>query len=220
MRTNVLKDAQKKPCSIQDAERSCKGVVFVNGCDKTAVAALRYLSEHDRPQGGESTYNGEHLWQIADELEKSIKLIRPQPQSKAVNADTKKDDLTNLCKRLAYLENGMNDWETKHEDVLLGIDKRLAELEKFRRETELEVVSLQERVDVLESKDTLPLLDDLTLSVVQLQKIMKQLLRGEMNKRVQSDTANMIDEHSVENHLDNLIAKLERGEKCTQDKKL
>lgn len=42
---------------------------WVNGCDRTAPAALRHLANHDRPLGGKSNFNGEHLEQIASELE-------------------------------------------------------------------------------------------------------------------------------------------------------
>lgn len=50
-----------------------------NGCDEASVAALRYLADHDRPTGGQQKYNSEHLYQIADELERSIKALRTTP---------------------------------------------------------------------------------------------------------------------------------------------
>lgn len=40
-----------------------------NGCMSQASKALRYLASNDRPNGGESSFNFEHLIQLADELE-------------------------------------------------------------------------------------------------------------------------------------------------------
>jgi hypothetical protein len=47
---------------------------FINGCDRQAIKALRYIVKNKRPaEGGEQNFNTEHLFQIADELEKSVK---------------------------------------------------------------------------------------------------------------------------------------------------
>lgn len=48
---------------------------FINGCDKQAIAALEYLARYDRPSGGQQEFNAEHLYQIADELKRSLKNI-------------------------------------------------------------------------------------------------------------------------------------------------
>lgn len=40
-----------------------------NGCMVSAAKALRYLANNERPIGGEQTFNAEHLFQIAGELE-------------------------------------------------------------------------------------------------------------------------------------------------------
>ncbi|CAI2516029.1 Uncharacterised protein [Serratia ficaria] len=45
-----------------------KPVAWPNGCNETAVKALRYLAEHKRPIGGSDMYNTEHLYMIAGEL--------------------------------------------------------------------------------------------------------------------------------------------------------
>ena len=45
-------------------------VKWWNGCDKSVPAALRFLADHERPAGGESNYNSEHLYQLADEIER------------------------------------------------------------------------------------------------------------------------------------------------------
>ena len=45
---------------------------FINGCDTMAISALKFLSNHDRPMGGQEFFNSEHLMDIATELEDSI----------------------------------------------------------------------------------------------------------------------------------------------------
>lgn len=47
-----------------------KPVAWINGCNKTAVEALRYLAEKPRPSYGNSTFNTEHLYMIAREVER------------------------------------------------------------------------------------------------------------------------------------------------------
>lgn len=42
---------------------------WINHCDKTVPAALRYLAENPRPIGGSSSYNTEHLYNLAREIE-------------------------------------------------------------------------------------------------------------------------------------------------------
>lgn len=46
-----------------------KVVVWWNHCDESVPAALRYLAEHERPAGGNSSFNSEHLHMLADEIE-------------------------------------------------------------------------------------------------------------------------------------------------------
>lgn len=43
--------------------------IWINQCDKTVPAALRYLAENPRPIGGNSPYNTEHLYDLAREIE-------------------------------------------------------------------------------------------------------------------------------------------------------
>jgi hypothetical protein len=47
-----------------------KPVAWPNGCNETAVNALRYLAENKRPIGGSDMYNTEHLYMIAREVER------------------------------------------------------------------------------------------------------------------------------------------------------
>jgi len=42
---------------------------YPNCCDKTSVAALRHIAKYGVPVYGQSEYNSEHLYQIANELE-------------------------------------------------------------------------------------------------------------------------------------------------------
>lgn len=44
-----------------------------NDTVNTLLEGLRYLAEKPRPDGGSSRFNSEHLYQLADELEKIIK---------------------------------------------------------------------------------------------------------------------------------------------------
>lgn len=50
-------------------------VKFINGCDRQAILALRFLADNKRPCGGEQSFNSEHLFQIAEELEESVKSL-------------------------------------------------------------------------------------------------------------------------------------------------
>ncbi|RWU00769.1 hypothetical protein [Raoultella ornithinolytica] len=44
-------------------------VEWLNSCNKSVPAALRYLAENPRPIGGESSFNTAHLYQLAREIE-------------------------------------------------------------------------------------------------------------------------------------------------------
>ena len=72
-------------CSLGGVNASAQLVAL----DLTRHAkALRYLADHDRPQGGQSNYNSEHLIQLACELESttySISAPRPAPEGGRVN---------------------------------------------------------------------------------------------------------------------------------------
>ena len=50
----------------------CGQKQWPNYCLETAIEALRYLAENERPDGGNSSFNSEHLYQIADEIEHYI----------------------------------------------------------------------------------------------------------------------------------------------------
>lgn len=51
------------------ATMNTEPVEWLNGCNKTIPAALRYLAENPRPIGGESSFNTAHLYQLAREIE-------------------------------------------------------------------------------------------------------------------------------------------------------
>lgn len=51
----------------------------INGCILVAARALDFLSDHQRPIGGQQEYNAEHLVQIAHELRQTAALRAPSP---------------------------------------------------------------------------------------------------------------------------------------------
>lgn len=55
---------------IVRSEQMQPPVQWVNGCDQTVPQALRYLANHNRPAGGQELFNAEHLFQLADEIER------------------------------------------------------------------------------------------------------------------------------------------------------
>lgn len=63
------------------ASLTAEPVFWVNGCDKTVPAALRFLAEKPRPIYGNSPYNTEHLYQLAREIEQVTQKAPPAPVS-------------------------------------------------------------------------------------------------------------------------------------------
>lgn len=61
----VIKELARMALDAMDSEP----VAWINGCNKSVPAALRYLAENPRPIGGESSFNTEHLYQLAREIE-------------------------------------------------------------------------------------------------------------------------------------------------------
>jgi hypothetical protein len=55
---------------------TASALAWSNGCDSSVPAALRFLANHPRPSGGEQTYNAEHLYQLAGEIESTVKRSR------------------------------------------------------------------------------------------------------------------------------------------------
>lgn len=60
-----LRELQERRKYAMDSEP----VEWLNGCNKSVPAALRYLAENPRPIGGESSFNTAHLYQLAREIE-------------------------------------------------------------------------------------------------------------------------------------------------------
>jgi hypothetical protein len=99
----------------------------------------------------------------------------------------------------------MLDWKTE----LVALEKRVADLESdefsIKAVTKLAdtIDLISNRITALEShKDLLPLLQDLVLSVNQLQRIAKELIKDD---RIRA----LINEYSVEIYLEELKTKLE-----------
>lgn len=66
--------------------------VWFNGCDRTAIEALRYLADNERPRGGEDRFNAIHLLQIADELERSIAQLGKMEPPPGFELDVRESD--------------------------------------------------------------------------------------------------------------------------------
>lgn len=68
----LMSDAIKPLRELQERRNAAMGsepVVWINGCNKSVPAALRYLAENPQPIGGESSFNTAHLYQMAREIE-------------------------------------------------------------------------------------------------------------------------------------------------------
>ncbi|HGM6858979.1 TPA: hypothetical protein ACKQDZ_000255 [Serratia rubidaea] len=116
-------------------------ITWLNNCNESAVAALRYLAEHPRPAYGNSAYNTEHLYMIAGELTcMASQNLYSQDYVSALNAALK----LNLC-RIAELESQLQSGFTPEalaqeeraenaEDRIAGLEQALElEREKSRR---------------------------------------------------------------------------------------
>lgn len=80
---SIMRRVVTAALSAADAEP----VKWPNRCNESAVEALRYLSDHDRPIGGEQHYNRAHLLQIADEIERmASRPLYAAPPAVAVEA--------------------------------------------------------------------------------------------------------------------------------------
>lgn len=62
-------DERLELARIALAAMGSEPVKWINGCNKSVPAALRYLAENPRPIGGESSFNTAHLYQLAREIE-------------------------------------------------------------------------------------------------------------------------------------------------------
>lgn len=72
---------------------------------ETAPKALRYLAEHDRPSGGEQSYNSAHLHQIAQDLETSFEQIHQQHENEV---ETLQDVINKLQSKIIAMKLVMN----------------------------------------------------------------------------------------------------------------
>lgn len=100
-----------------------KPVAWPNGCNETAVEALRYLADKPRPSYGNSPFNAEHLYMIASEIKRMAdQPLYSQEYVSALLADNEAKD-----KRIAELEGKLatpvrllgemlvHDWEHRVE---------------------------------------------------------------------------------------------------------
>lgn len=63
---------QKTPVSEVPCSDGLVALQF-NNCLETAIKALTYIANYDKPIGGQQNYNAEHLLQIVDELKRVLK---------------------------------------------------------------------------------------------------------------------------------------------------
>lgn len=127
-----------------------KPVAWPNGCNETAVNALRYLAEKPRPSYGNSMYNTEHLYMIAREVERmSSQHLYSQECVSALLAELEKKD-----REIAVIAMVTNDqvndvadhWRdtlTESQTELEEKDRRLAELEA----SELNLIAERDRAE-------------------------------------------------------------------------
>ncbi|HHT2833887.1 TPA: hypothetical protein ACTYSZ_004965 [Klebsiella aerogenes] len=65
----VTRQEEKELARMALVAMDSEPVEWLNGCNKSVPAALRYLAENPRPIGGESSFNTAHLYQLAREIE-------------------------------------------------------------------------------------------------------------------------------------------------------
>lgn len=65
----LAKTLQNAPLSPSDKQGRIVPINWINHCDKVVPAALRYLAEKPRPEYGTSSYNTEHLYDLARQIE-------------------------------------------------------------------------------------------------------------------------------------------------------
>ncbi|MGO3395605.1 MAG: hypothetical protein ACTINL_03805 [Serratia proteamaculans] len=91
-----------------------KPVAWPNGCNETAVNALRYLAENKRPICGSAMYNTEHLYMISSEVERmSSQHLYSQEYVSALLAELEASKKSNafLKEQLSQLANFNPDWD-------------------------------------------------------------------------------------------------------------
>jgi hypothetical protein len=75
----LIRDVQET-LAHQPAQEQAEPFKWPNGCDRMIPRALRYLANNPRPSGGEETFNGAHLYQLAGEMEAAARKIAAQQE--------------------------------------------------------------------------------------------------------------------------------------------
>jgi hypothetical protein len=107
LRDHVLRLLRQHPPTGDAPQPARNTALWPNGVERTAIAALRYLSTHDRPSGGEQSYNWAHLNQLADELQEAVNRV-------SAYADERKRDR----KLRIEAEDRAVQWEKSRDDVV------------------------------------------------------------------------------------------------------
>lgn len=72
-------DATPSPQAVPEGWPKSWRTQGFNCAFTVAAKALRFLSKNPRPIGGQQEYNSEHLWQIAGEIEHSVRVLIAPP---------------------------------------------------------------------------------------------------------------------------------------------
>ncbi|MBG2703596.1 hypothetical protein F1516_30755, partial [Klebsiella michiganensis] len=108
----------KRVARIALAAMDSEPVTWSNGCDKSAPAALRYLAENERPSGGSSKFNTEHLYQLAREIElMAEESLYRHAQPAQISALKLPPKLSNDRESSPELNTGVDIWNRCIDDV-------------------------------------------------------------------------------------------------------
>lgn len=118
--------------STEKLSELSKPVAWPNGCNETAVEALRYLAEKPRPSYGNSPFNTEHLYMIASEIKRmadqslysqeyvSALLARIEELEKKEQGRERQsviDGLAGAGEEWSDIEEYMVKWDAAHADM-------------------------------------------------------------------------------------------------------
>ncbi|HBM3275539.1 TPA: hypothetical protein LVN30_000956 [Klebsiella oxytoca] len=121
----ALRELQERRKAAMDSE----SVAWINGCNKSVPAALRYLAENPRPIGGESSFNTAHLYQLAREIE----LMAEAPLYRHAQQPVVPDDVLDALLKVARIRLELNDFD--------GDRRGIADCLGYAEEALIEVVN-------------------------------------------------------------------------------
>jgi hypothetical protein len=102
---------------------------WFNNCNRTVPAALRYLAEHDRPSGGQDNFNSEHLYQLAEEIERVYNKSLSCPYGGLIDEVSLSADSLKDLVRVSYRYKECSAQLVKEEETIYRL---LLEIRKIR----------------------------------------------------------------------------------------